>query len=63
VAWIGEGGSVIRRGTSDIEVHKADARGSALIDSGQGIDVRSLRLHGSTLTWRGGGRTRSASLV
>lgn len=62
VAWIGEGGSVISGGVTDIELDKADTHGFALLDSGNGIDTRSLRLHGSALTWRHGGRSRSASL-
>ena len=63
VAWIGEGGSVISGGRSDIEVDKADAHGLALLDSGTGIADRSLRLHGSALTWRHGGHAHSASLA
>jgi hypothetical protein len=62
VAWIGEGGSVIS-GTRGVEVDKADAHGLARLDSGGGIDVRSLRLAGSRLAWRHGGRSRSASLA
>lgn len=62
VAWIGEGGSVISGRTRDIEVGRADARGVALLDSGTGIDARSLRLQGSSVTWRHSGQTRSASL-
>ncbi|HUE25796.1 MAG TPA: hypothetical protein VMP89_03410, partial [Solirubrobacteraceae bacterium] len=62
VAWIGEGGSVISGRTRDVEVDRADAHGLAKLDSGSGIEDRSLRLRGSTLTWRHDGRTRSASL-
>ena len=61
VAWIGESGSVIS-GPTTTEVDRADARGLAKVDSGSGIDVHSLRLHGATVTWRHGGRSRSASL-
>ncbi len=63
VAWTAHASSIIRRGT-DIEVERADARGHALLDSGSGpgIDVHSLRLHGSTLSWRHRTVTRSASL-
>jgi hypothetical protein len=53
---------VIRPGSGEIEVDRADARGRALLDSGGGIDVRSLRLHGSTTSWRHDGRIRSARL-
>ena len=62
VAWIGDGGSIIAGRTRDIEVDRAEARGFALLESGAGIDARSLRLRGSTLTWRDGARTRSARL-
>lgn len=61
VAWISEIGSVISR-TRYLEVHRLDALGSALLDSGPGIVGRSLRLNGSTVTWRDGSRTRSATL-
>lgn len=61
VAWIGQGGSLVRRG-GDVEVGKADAHGRALLDSGSGIDQRSLGLRGSSVTWRHGGATRSARL-
>jgi 3D (Asp-Asp-Asp) domain-containing protein len=57
VAWIAADNSFIGRG-SRIEVH---ANGK-LLDSGGGIVPSSLRLHGSTLTWRDGGATRSATL-
>lgn len=62
VAWIGQGGSIIHPGRREIEVNRADSRGQALLDSGTGIDVRSLRLRGSTVSWRHAGRVRSASL-
>jgi hypothetical protein len=62
VAWIGQGGSVTHAGSGEIEVNRADAHGRALLDSGNGIDTRSLRLHGSTASWRHGGVTRSATL-
>jgi len=45
-----------------LEVHKLDGGGSRLLDSGTGIDPRSLRLHGSALTWRDAKQTRSATL-
>jgi hypothetical protein len=62
VAWIAQGGSVIPAGHGVIQVSKADARGRALLDSGSGIDVRSLRLLGSTLSWRHDGRVETARL-
>ena len=61
VAWISEVGSVISHNRY-LEVHRLDGRGQALLASGGGIVSRSLRLHGSTLTWRDGSVTRSASL-
>ena len=57
VAWIATANSIIGHGTR-IEV---DANGKVL-DSGGAIDRSSLRLHGSTLTWRDGPATRSAAL-
>ncbi len=62
VAWIGSAGSVIGGQRTDIEVHRSDARGQALLASGSAIDPGSLRRHGSTLTWRDGSATRSAKL-
>ncbi|HEY2651682.1 MAG TPA: hypothetical protein VGI50_07165 [Solirubrobacteraceae bacterium] len=61
VAWISQVGSVVSHGRY-LEVHRLDSRGEALLDSGAGIVSRSLRLHGSTLTWRNGSTARSASL-
>lgn len=63
VAWIGEGGSVISGASSDVEVDRADAHGLAPLDSGSGIDTRSLRLRGSTVSWRHNARARSAALL
>jgi hypothetical protein len=62
VAWIATANSIIHRGSSDVEVDRVDTRGRALLDSGQGIDQRSLRLHGSRLTWRDGQAMRAAPL-
>ena len=61
VAWIGTGVSIIRH-SQDVEVHKLDRDGSRTLDRGAGIDARSLRLRGSRITWRHGGRTLSAML-
>jgi hypothetical protein len=61
VAWISEVGSVISRNRY-VEVHRIDGRGAALLNSGSRIVGRSLRLHGSTVTWREGSATRSATL-
>jgi hypothetical protein len=63
VAWIGELNSIGARHPT-IQVLKArpsDTRGTVL-DSGTAIDPASMRLDGSTLTWRHGGATRHAPL-
>jgi hypothetical protein len=57
VAWIATDSSIIGRGRR-IEVHG----NGRLLDSGAGIARTSLRLHGSTLSWRDGGSTRTATL-
>jgi hypothetical protein len=62
VAWIAEGGSVISGHASDVEVDRADERGHSLLDSGAGIDGRSLRLRDSTISWRHAAATRTATL-
>jgi hypothetical protein len=62
VAWIAQGGSVISGHPSDVEVDRADARGHSVLDSGAGIGGRSLRLRDSTISWRDGAATRSATL-
>lgn len=63
VAWIGSVHSIVA-GHRLIEVHAADAPGftDEVLDSGPGIDPTSLRLHGSTLTWKDGASTRRATL-
>jgi hypothetical protein len=61
VAWI-SGGSSIAAHRAVVEVHRADAQGQTLLDSGAAITAGSLRLHGSTVTWSDRGRTRSATL-
>jgi hypothetical protein len=58
VAWIAAARSIVGRGDS-IEVH----RGGAVLDSGPGIVLSSLRLRGGTLSWRHGTSTRRASLA
>jgi hypothetical protein len=62
IAWISRTFSIIGRGSTQLEVQRADARGQAVLDSGRSIRSRSLRLRGSTLTWRDAAGTRSASL-
>lgn len=62
VAWIGVAHSIVRH-TQDIEVHRGDRRGSRELDSGPAVIPGSLRLVGTTLTWRHGTATRTASLL
>lgn len=60
-AWIGATHS-LGGGGEQIEVRwLIDGRDSVL-DSGPGIATRSLRLRGTELTWRDGGRDRGAQL-
>jgi hypothetical protein len=61
VAWIAVAHSIIRQ-SAQTEVDRADQRGRSTLDTGSGIDSSSLRLRGSSLTWRHGGGTRSARL-
>ena len=62
VAWIGFVSSVVGRGSAT-EVHKADANHRPVrLDSGVAIAPGSLHLRGSTLTWKHGTATRSATL-
>jgi hypothetical protein len=62
VAWISQASSIIGRASAVLEVQRADSRGQALLASGRSIVARSLRLRGSTLTWRAGSGTLSATL-
>ena len=63
VAWIGKA-TGIGATRPIIEVLEADPSVSAgkVLDSGSAIDFGSLRLDGSTLSWRHGGATRRATL-
>lgn len=61
VAWIGQVRSIIGRG-EQLEVHRADRRGAALLDRGADIAPRSLRLRGRRLSWRDGSSTRTSTL-
>ena len=61
VAWIGAEHSIIGRG-SQIEVDGVQHGKRAVLDSGSGIVGSSLRLRGSTLTWRHASTTRAATL-
>jgi hypothetical protein len=62
-AWIGRTTAIGRSGAS-IQVWKAgpSAPSPTLVASGSGIAPGSLRLRGSTLSWREGAATRRASL-
>jgi hypothetical protein len=61
-AWIAEGSSIVSHGHRLIEVRKFDKRGESLLDSGTGVRTDSLRLHRSTLRWRDGTQTGTATL-
>ncbi|MGI8572862.1 MAG: hypothetical protein ACR2L9_09620 [Solirubrobacteraceae bacterium] len=61
LAWIAKVSS-IGHPSALFEVHRDDGRAHDLLDSGPGIAPRSLRLHGSTMTWTDAGQTRSATL-
>jgi hypothetical protein len=62
VGWIGAAHSIIRNGSPVVEVRRFDAHGQAELDGGPGIALRSLRLHGSRLSWLHSGAERSATL-
>jgi hypothetical protein len=61
VAWIGSEHSIIRQG-SLIEVNRAQHGTRTTLGSGASIKPGSLKLTGSTLSWRDGDLTRSATL-
>lgn len=61
VAWIASDTSILGHRTRT-EVHAARGSSDSLLDSGPGIAPASLRLNGSTLSWRNMGTTRHASL-
>lgn len=62
VAWIARVNSIGGRGQAT-EVHSARAGAAdVVLGSGPGIDPSSLRLRGSTLSWRDAGTTRRATL-
>jgi hypothetical protein len=63
VAWIGRTTSIGRLARA-VQVWKAgpSAASPTLVDSGGGIAPASLRLHGSTLSWRDGSTARQATL-
>jgi len=61
VAWIATARSIISHGT-EIEVHRSDSRGRALLAASSRVVPGSLRLRGSLLSWREGGTTRTTRL-
>jgi hypothetical protein len=65
-AWIISGRSIIHRGPTQYGVYllRAGPGGAGVgpVDEGTGIDPGSLRLSGTRLSWRDGGRTRIATL-
>jgi hypothetical protein len=62
VAWIGDGSSIAGPGRRVVEVRKLDKHGLSVLDSGAAVHTDSLRLHHSTLRWRHGAHTRTATL-
>jgi hypothetical protein len=62
VAWIGSEHSIAAGRRTAIEVHAAGADGDRVLASGPRIDLASLRLHGSQLSWVDSGTTRHATL-
>jgi hypothetical protein len=66
LAWCGHArfgeSDEIRRHFPTREVVACDSQGERLLDSGPGIDLHSLSLHGSTLTWTNAAETRTALL-
>jgi hypothetical protein len=60
-AWIARSHSIVGHRTM-IEVRAGDARGIRLLDSGAQIVTGTLRLSGSTVSWRDGSTRRSARL-
>jgi hypothetical protein len=60
-AWIANASSIVHRSRRH-EVRRSDTAGRARLDSGSGINPSSLRLRGSSLSWRHGAATRSALL-
>ncbi len=63
LGWAGNGqfGPPVRKPPVH-EVVVCDSEGERLLDSGAGINLHSLALHGSTLTWTNAGVTRTAVL-
>jgi hypothetical protein len=60
MAWTAYGYG--RKSTVSREVARCTPTGTEVLDTGEGIDLHSLSLHGSTLTWTNAGSTHTASL-
>jgi hypothetical protein len=60
-AWIGSLSSIVRHG-QETQVNAAGSSGVKVLATGSDIQVNSLKLHGSTLTWTAGGKQHSATL-
>lgn len=60
LAWTAYGYG--RKTTVSREVASCTTTGTQVLDSGEGIDLHSLKLNGSTLTWTNGGERQSATL-
>jgi hypothetical protein len=63
VAWIAAGGSIIRPHSNTEEVDRSDRRGEATLERSTKLDLKSLRVEGSRLSWREGNAVRSATLL
>jgi hypothetical protein len=57
IAWV-----VLDTSSGNHQVVAVDAHGRRVLDSGAGLGLESLTLHGSTLTWVNAGVTHSATL-
>jgi hypothetical protein len=62
VAWIASNESIVRHQAA-FQARAVDRRGPRLLDAGERIRPRSLRLRGRRLSWRDGGTTRTATLA
>jgi hypothetical protein len=63
-AWIGKTRIEPSNRRSDLvhAVGTCDSAEAPVLESGEGIELRSLELNGSTLTWMDSGEARSAQL-
>lgn len=62
VAWIAENEELSGKEVAYYELHAVDKTGSRVLASGPNIDTSSLKLTGSTLHWKQGGKRASAVL-